>query len=148
MVTVVISGLPDMYNWVSGMPCDPCPETGVFGYDSAVSPAPYGIDAYPSYTGGYQIQVHLVPIFDYYPGRKYNPLEVQRPILPASWPVALANPTGFGSMLTGELTYTAEMKPVYLNHIGPYGLRYDVAVPNMRLGGEASVVFELDRRGL
>jgi hypothetical protein len=148
MVTVVISGLPDMYNWVSGMPCDPCPETGVFAYDSAVSPAPYGIDAYPSYTGGYRIQVHLVPIFDYYPGRKYNPLEVQRPILPASWPVALANPTGFGSMLTGELTYTAEMKPVYLNHIGPYGLRYDVAVPNMRLGGEASVVFELDRRGL
>ena len=51
-------------------------------------------------------------------------------------------------MLTGELTYTTEMKPVYLNHIGPYGLGYDVVVPNMRLGGEASVVFELDRRGL
>jgi len=147
-VSVVISGLPDMYNWVSGTACDPCPVTGMFAYDSGSSPAPYGIDAYPSYKGGYRIQVHLVPVFDYYPGHRYNPLEVQRPSTPpASWPVAPTSPTGFEAMLTGELTYTAEMKPVYINHVGPYELRYDIVVSNMRLGGESSVVFELDRRG-
>lgn len=148
MVNVVISGLPDLYNWVSGMSCDPCAVTGAFGYNGRGSPAPYGIDAYPTYKGGYRIQVHLVPVFDYYPGRKYNPLEVRRPALPVSWPVAPANPAGFEGMLTGELTYTAEMKPVCLNHIGPYGLRYDVVVPSMWLGGESSVVFELDSRGV
>jgi len=148
MVHVLISGLPDMYNWVSGAPCDLCTVTGMFAYDSGGSPAPCGIDAYPSYRGGYRIQVHLVPVFDYYPGHKYNPLEVQRPIVPpASWPVAPVNPVGFEGMLTGELTYTAEMKPIYLNHMGPYELRYDVVIPNMRLGGESSAVFELDRRG-
>lgn len=147
MVNVVISGLPNMCNWAGGASCDPCPATGAFEFGSTDHPAPYGIDAYPNYKGGYRIQVHLVPVFDYYPGHKYNPVEVQRPILPASWPVAPANPTGFEGMLTGELTYTAEMKPIYLNHMGPYGLRYDVVVPSIRLGGESSVVFELDRRG-
>ena len=148
MVNVVISGLPDMYNWVSGMPCDPCAVTGAFAYDSGGFPAPYGIDAYPSYKGGYRIQVHLVPVFDYFPGHKYNPVEVERPILPASWPVAPAYPTGFESMLTGELTYTAEMEPVYINHVGPYDLAYDVVIQNMWLGGESSAVFQLDRRGV
>jgi hypothetical protein len=105
------------------------------------------MDAYPNYRGGYKIQVHLVPVFDYFPGHKYNPLEAQRPVSPASWPVAPLNPICFEGMLTGELTYTAEMEPIYVNHMGPYYLAYDVTVPNMRLGGESSVIIEVDRAG-
>jgi len=49
-------------------------------------------------------------------------------------------------MLMGELYYTADMKPVYTNHLGPYELRYDVVVPGTHLGGESSLIFELDQR--
>ncbi len=144
-VTVMIAGLPDMYNWVNGLPCDACAVTGAFSYDSPDLPAPYGIDAYPSYTGGYRIQIHVVPVLDYYPGHKYNPIEVSRMTLPGIWPTAPVNPMGFESMLTGELTYTPQMTPVYINHIGPYGTRYDVILSGLFLGGESSLVVGLDR---
>jgi len=145
-VKVVIAGLPDMYGWVNAYPCDPCGATGDMGWDGHPIDAPYGIDAYPNYKGGWKIQVHVVPVFDYYPGHYYNKVEVSTP--PAVLPCAPLDPLGFGGMLTGELTYTADMKPVYVNHLGPYELRYDVVVPGTNLGGESSVIFELDRRGL
>jgi hypothetical protein len=144
-VAIMIAGLPDMYNWVSGLPCDLCAATGAFKYDSPDLPAPYGIDAYPSYTGNYRLQIHVVPVFDYYPGHKYNPIEASRMTLPGIWPVAPANPLGFESLLTGELTYTPQMNAVYTNHEGPYGIRYDVIVSGMALGGESSLVVGLDR---
>jgi hypothetical protein len=145
-ITVVIAGLPDMYNWYITSPCDPCKDTGAFSYDSATMPAPYGIDGYPNYQGGWKIQVHAVPVFDYYPGHYYNPVEVSTPT--ATYPVASTSPVGFEGMLMGELTYTADMKPVLVNHLGPYELRYDVVVPGTHLGGESSSIFELDRLGL
>jgi hypothetical protein len=51
-------------------------------------------------------------------------------------------------MLMGELTYTTDLTPNPENHLGPYELRYDVAIPSTHYGGEASTVFELDRLGL
>jgi len=166
-VKVVIAGLPDLYNWawaggVGGafwfggdaddlssveQSCDPCGATGDFGYNKPIA-APYGIDAYPNYQGGWKIQVHVVPVFDYYPGHYYRAIEVSPTPGIGPYIVAPTDPIGFEGMLTGELTYTADMKPIYTNHLGPYELRYDVVVPGTHLGGESSLIFELDRRGL
>ena len=145
LVVVAIAGLPDLYRWVAGYSCDPCRATADIAWDRAIY-APYGIDGYPNYKAGWKVQVHLVPIFDYYPGHYYNPVEVSAP--PLLYPTAAPNPFGSEAMLTGELYYTADMKPIYANHMGPYELRYDVTVPNTYLGGESSLIFELDRRGL
>jgi len=150
-VTVVIAGLPDMYGWLSGYPCDPCAATGDIGWEDRPIDAPYGIDAYPNYKGGWKVQVHVVPIYDYYPGHYWSDTIVGPTAATAyrwSWGTAPADPLGFSAMLTGELTYTADMKPNLWNHLGPYELRYDVVVPGTHLGGESSLIFELDRRGL
>lgn len=64
------------------------------------------------------------------------------------WGTAPTSPIGFDGMLMGELYYTADLKPVYVNHLGPYELRYDVVIPGANLGGESSAIFELDRLGL
>jgi hypothetical protein len=138
VVKVVIAGLPDMYGWAYGVPCDPCLATGPMGY-SYMPPdaAPYGIDANPNYMGGWKIQVHVVPI------------PPQPPVTPYSaFNGYIGNDQYAYGYLMGELTYTADMKPVYTNHPGPYELRYDVVVPGTHLGGESSLVFELDRLGL
>jgi len=148
-VRVVIAGLPDLYGWVSGYPCDPCGTTGDSGWADRPIDAPYGIDGYPNYKGGWKLQVHVVPIFDYYPGHYYNRIEVSgNPTRPGFvFTTAPTNPVGFEGMLTGELTYTADMKTVLINHLGPYELRYDVVVPGAHLGGESSLIFQLDRIG-
>jgi len=149
-VKVVIAGLPDLY-WASPASCDPCASTSDLGWQDRPIDAPYGIDAYPNYKGGWKVQVHVVPIFDYYPGHYWSKTRVYSTFAPAlfvSWGTAPIDPLGFGAMLTGELTYTADMKPIYINHLGPYELRYDVTVPGTNLGGESSLIFELDRRGL
>ena len=128
-VKVVIAGLPDLYGWTGGYACDPCAATGDAGWDNHPGKsidAPYGIDGYPNYMGGWKIQVHVVPIYNTY----------------------AYNDPYFSGMLTGELTYTADMTPVLVNHLGPYELRYDVVVPGTHLGGESSAIFELDRLGL
>jgi hypothetical protein len=145
-VTVVIAGLPDMYGWLGDYACDPCGATGNLGWEDQPIDAPYGIDGYPNYKGGWKLQVHVVPVFDYYPGHYYNQVEVHAPV----WPFAVAplSPVGFEGMLMGELYYTANMAPVLVNHLGPYELRYDVVIPGTHLGGESSAIFELDRLGL
>jgi len=147
-VKVVIAGLPDMYGWVMGYSPDPSTDvTGDFGWEDLPIDAPYGIDAYPNYKGGWKIQVHVVPVFDYYPGHLYWPVEVTK--FPGGvYPTASTSPLGFNAMLMGELTYTADLKPILTNHLGPYELRYDVVVPGTNLGGESSLIFELDRVGL
>ncbi len=153
-VRVVIDGLPDLYGWVSGYSCNPCRATGDYGWADRPTDAPYGIDAYSindpnSYKGGWKLQVEAVPIFDYYPGHYYWPVEVTSPpAAPFSWPTAPTDPTGFQGMLMGELTYTSDLTPNPENHLGPYELRYDVNIPSTHYGGEASAVFELDRLGL
>jgi len=139
MVKVVIAGLPDLYGWAYGSPCDPCLATGPMGYDKPVpDAAPYGIDGYPNYKGAWKIQVHVVPIPTQPPWYQYSSFSNY---------IGYYGPGQYG-FLMGELTYTADMKPVYINHLGPYELRYDVVVPGTHLGGESSLVFELDRRGL
>jgi len=153
-VTVLMAGLPDLYGWVSGSSSDPCGATGDYGWGDRPIDAPYGIDAYPNYKGNWKIQVHVIPVFDYYPGHYYNPVEVSTPptVLTRGFvtvlPTAPTNPIGFSGMLTGELTYTTDLKPICVNHLGPYELRYTVSVPGASLGGESSLVFSLDRRGL
>jgi hypothetical protein len=149
-VTVVIAGLPDMYGWLGDYACDPCGATGNLGWEDQPIDAPYGIDGYPNYQGGWKIQVHVVPVFDYYPGHYYNPVEVHAGISrgQGTWVPASTSPVGFEGMLMGELYYTADMKPVLVNHLGPYELRYDVVIPGTHLGGESSAIFELDRLGL
>jgi hypothetical protein len=145
-VTVVIAGLPDLYRWVAGYSCDPCQVTAAFGYEGQPITAPYGLDAYPNYKGTWKIQVHVIPVFDYYPGHRYNPVEVGPP--PSIYPTAPASTTLLQAMLTGELTYTADLKPIYANHLGPYEVRYELLVPGTNLGGESSLTFGLDMRGL
>jgi len=150
-VKVVVAGLPDMYGFVGAYSCDPCAATADAGFEDRPIDAPYGIDAYPNYKGGYKVQVHVVPVFNYYPGHYWSSTRVYGTYLPAQlwyWGTAPLDPLGFSGMLTGELYYTADMKPIYVNHLGPYELRYDVVVPGTHLGGESSLIFELDRRGL
>jgi hypothetical protein len=172
-VRVVIAGLNDMYGWVNDLSCDPCGATGDYGWEDNPIPAPYGIDGYSindpmSYKGNWHIQVHVVPIYRFYPGHPMSlitslaktfasgvtattPIPYSVKTAPA-WAIAPASgvgvATGFEGMLMGELTYTSSMTPNPQNHLGPYELRTDVVFPNTHLGGEASAVFELDRLGL
>jgi len=111
-----IAGLPSVYNPDPYFP---------FGYDLTLR-APYGIDAYPNYRGGWALEIEVVPWYgdrdrdgaaDYFP-----------PML---------------GILYGE-------SPKYIgsNHFGPYELRYKVYVPNTHLGGETSIIIALDQRAL
>lgn len=81
--------------------------------------APYGIDAAPNYMGGWSLEVDFVP---WYQGA-------------TTWPMPIG-------ALTGE-----SPKYIPVNHLGPWELRHAITVPNNHLGGEASIVFELDLRG-
>ena len=114
--TAVIAGLPSVYN--------PDPYFA-FGYNLTRA-APYGIDAYPNYKGGWAIEVEVVPWYGDYDG---NGLAEFFPWIPG--------------ILHGE-------SPKYIpeNHVGPYALRYKALVPNTHLGGEASVIIALDQLGL
>jgi len=93
-------------------------------------PAPYGIDAAPNYKGGWYIEVDIVPWYR----NDFN--EQDKTHATVFYPP----PPG---VLTGE-------SPKYVpeNHWGPYEQRFKVEVPSAHLGGEASVIFELDLRGL
>jgi len=96
-------------------------------------PAPYGIDAAPNYLGGWYIEVEIVPGYrnEDVVG---NPFELIHKTI--YYPPA-------PGLLTGE-------SPKYIpeNHWGPYEQRHKVTIPGAHLGGEASVIFELDLRGL
>ena len=123
-VRVVIAGLPDMYNWIHGYSPDPAFD---MGYEGNAIAAPYGIDAFPNYKGSYKIEVDIVPIGSI----SYGPYWwAQRVYYP---------PTG--GFLMGE-----SERYIPANHLGPYEQRYEVIVPGTHLGGESSVIFELDQR--
>jgi hypothetical protein len=149
---VVIDGIPDLYGWYADSPCDPCKQTGQAGPENNPILAPYGIDGFSindptSYKGSWHIQVHVVPIYNYYPGHYINQ-KFPHAIGTSTYTTAGTNPLGFEAMLVGELTYNAQLVPDYTNHPGPYELRYDVNIPNQNYGGEGSAVFELDRLAL
>jgi hypothetical protein len=124
-VRVVIAGLPDLYNWVGAYSPDPAFD---IGYDGRAINAPYGIDAYPNYKGAYHVEVDIVPLGTVTFGEAF-------------WLYKSYYPPVDG-LLMGE-----SEKYIPANHFGPYELRYDVVVPGTHLGGESSLIFELDLRG-
>jgi len=143
----IIGGLPDLYSGgdnridvYSGYSPDPFFD---MSWTGSPIPAPYGIDAAPNYKGGWYIEVDIVPWYEnefgyerpkptYVGGGGNGPLK--------HFTIYYPPPPG---VLTGE-------SPKYIpeNHWGPYEQRMKVVVPGAHLGGEASVIFELDLRGL
>jgi len=126
-----ICGLPDLYNWWYGYSADPAFSFGIYDPTGMISTmlisAPYGIDAEPNYKGGWRIEVDVVPWYGY---ATLSP-----------WKGAFYPP------LPGEL-YGESPKYIPQNKLGPWELRSKVTVPSNHLGGEASIYFELDLRGL
>jgi len=124
-VRVVIAGLPDMYGWLGAYSPDPAFD---MGYEGNAINAPYGIDAYPNYKGAYRIEVDIVPLGTVTYGYPY-------------WWLWRTFYPPVDGLLMGE-----SEKYIPDNHLGPYELRYDVVVPGTYLGGESSLIFELDLR--
>jgi len=119
-----LCGLPDLYNWWYGYSADPAFDFGWYDPTGMIAKmlisAPYGIDAEPNYKGGWRVEVDVVPWYTW----KY-----------------------FYPPLPGEL-YGESPKYIPANKFGPWELRSKVTVPSNHLGGEASIYFELDLRGL
>jgi len=111
-----IAGLPSVY--------DPDPHFR-FGYNETLR-APYGIDAYPNYRGGWILEIEIVPWYG----------DFDRNGEPDFFPP-------IPGILYGE-------SPKYIpgNHLGPYELRYGVYIPGAKLGGNASLIISLDQRAL
>jgi len=124
---VQMCGLPNMYDAWYGYSPDPVSDYYYGWYDptgainTILTGAPYGIDAQPNYNGAWRLEVDVVPWYN--KGSAYY-----------------APPPG---VLYGE-----SEKYILQNHFGPWELRYQVIMPSNHLGGEASVYFELDLRGL
>jgi hypothetical protein len=91
----------------------------------------YGIDGWPNYQGTWRVEVDAVNL---YQSDRWFPA-----------------PPG---LLLGESYHIInDVKGPYdgaweFNHLGPWEQKMVVTVPNAHLGAEASVVFELDLRGL
>jgi len=91
----------------------------------------YGIDGWPNYQGDWRIEVDVVNW--YYSDRSF----------PA--PPGLLLGEGYHIIDGVEGPYGGIWK---FNHLGPWEQKMTITVPNTHLGAEASVVFELDLRGL
>jgi hypothetical protein len=91
----------------------------------------YGIDGWPDYQGNYRIEVDAVNL--YFSDRSF----------PA--PPGLLLGESYHIINGVEGPYGGIWK---YNHLGPWEQKMVVTVPNAHLGAEASVVFELDLRGL
>ena len=111
-----VAGLPSIYS--------PDPYFR-FGYNETIR-APYGIDAYPNYKGGWIFEVEIIPWYGDMNG------DGKADFFPPFW-----------GILYGE-------SPKYIpaNHLGPYEFRYNVHVPTSHLGGESSIAIALDQRAL
>ena len=142
-VRVVIAGLPDMYGWVGAASPDPAFDMGFEG--NAIA-APYGIDAMPNYKGAYRVEVDIVPTGTVYLG--WFTLGLQGADTPLPWQYPPWLYTQWYPPFCGSAVLTGESeKYIPENHFGPMELRYDVVIPGTHLGGESSMIFELDRRG-
>jgi len=91
----------------------------------------YGIDGYPNYQGNWRIEVDMANM--YYSDKSF----------PA--PPGLLLGEDYHIINGVEGPYGGIWK---YDHLGPWEQRMVVTVPNAHLGAEASVVFELDLRGL
>jgi hypothetical protein len=138
MLNLTVCGIPDPYKAGYGG------QYGArYGEDRILAPrtpkpwndipyGPYGINGSPLYTGGYYVEVDVVPF-----GNENN-----------QWfpPVAglLYGDTVAIDPRTGKLFPWS----VAVNHLGPYQQRVFVSFPGAHLGGESSAIFELDLLGL
>jgi hypothetical protein len=91
----------------------------------------YGIDGWPNYQGDWRIEVDVVNW--YYSDKSF----------PA--PPGLLLGEGYHIIDGVEGPYNGSWK---FNHLGPWEQKTVINVPNAHLGAEASVVFEMDLRGL
>jgi len=91
----------------------------------------YGIDGWPNYQGNWRIEVDAV---NTYYSDKWFPA-----------PPGLLLGESYHIINGVEGPYGGIFK---YNHLGPWEQRMVITVPNAHLGAEASVVFELDLRGL
>ena len=114
--SVIIAGLPSVHN--------PDPYFN-FGYDLTI-PAPYGVDAQPSYLGEWAVELEIVPWYgDVNGDDRSDPF----PPLPG-------------------ILYGESPKYIPANHLGPCRLRNRIRVPSAHLGGEVSIIASVDQNAL
>jgi hypothetical protein len=104
----------------------------------------YGVDAYPNYDGEWWIEVdtwtkygawwYWLPDYSDFDGWLYWYPPVEGLLMGKDY-----------HLIGGDSGYQGDA--CAFNHLGPYEQRAKVRVPNTHLSGEASVIFELDRRG-
>jgi hypothetical protein len=95
----------------------------------------YGIDGYPNYQGGWHVEVDALNL--YYSTKSF----------PAPPGLLLGESYHIINGVEGP-TIGAVSGGWPRNHLGPWEQKMAITVPNAHLGAEASVVFELDQRGL
>jgi hypothetical protein len=165
MLNLTICGLPDPYACGSGT------NYAYLGFDRVfdVRPwvpgkygapgAPYGINGDPWYTGGFYVEVEVVPV-----GREIDNHDLVYRTLPwnnggtvqPSSPVAVYDnwyPPVAGLLYGESCTIDPRTGKLYSwslpqNHIGPYQQRVQITLPGAHLGGESSGILELDHLGL
>jgi hypothetical protein len=139
MLNLTICGIPDPYRagYTTGT------YDALYGMDRILAPnvarpwndipyAPYGINGRPLYTGGYYVEVDVVPFGN--ENNKWYP-----PVQGLLYGESIAIDPRTGKLFPWSI-------PV--NHLGPYQQRVHVALPGANLGGEVSAIFELDHLGL
>jgi hypothetical protein len=158
MLNLSICGLPDPYATGCGG------TSSYMGYDRVfdVRPwvpgkygapgAPYGINGDPWYTGGYYVEVEVVPF-----GREVDNKHFVYKTIPGSSTAVLVYDGWYppvAGLLYGEsCTIDPRTGKLYTwampqNHIGPYQQRVNIVLPGAHLGGESSGILELDHLGL
>jgi hypothetical protein len=157
MLNVTICGIPDPYRCGSDGS-----DGGRYGINRIKQPgvpytwdgpawAPYGISGAPLYTGGYWVQVDVVPFGNTYDAGS-NMLAAGAPG-GTWWPMVPGLLYGESVGIdprTGKLyAWTnADEHTIWPNHIGPYQQRVHITLPGAHLGGEVSAILELDHLGL
>ncbi len=148
---ITISGLPDPYATGSGAlyagyGFDRAFDVGPWGPGKFGAPgAPYGINGNPWYTGGFYVEVEVVP-FGRDVENRHTRLGGSGALYDGWYPIVQG-------LLDGE-SCAADPRTGILfrwsfvpNRISPYQQRVHVPLPGAYMGGESSGVFELDLFG-
>jgi hypothetical protein len=163
MLNLTICGIPDPYSIGSGyssgctLGIDRAFDTAPWKPGKYGAPgAPYGISGDPWYTGGYYVEVEVVPFgrgdVD---SRHYKYVTVPTPKGPSSVVAVFDNwyPPPDGLLYGESCTIDPRSGKLYswaigANHLGPYQQRVQITLPGAHLGGESSGILELDHLGL
>ncbi len=115
--------------------------------------SPYGINGDPGYTGGYYVEVEVVPF-----GRDVDNRHMRTGVTVPGTTTGISIYDGWyppvAGLLYGESCAidprTGKLYAWALpqNHIGPYQQCVHIALPGAHLGGESSGILELDHLGL